>query len=272
MATTIRNDEVMAGANRFARLLDAEGVARRGIVAALLGNTPEMLFAYRGTTWSGRRFTPMSWRWTPEECDYVVGNCEADCFVADARFAEAARAVAHHVPPERRFAVGGEIEGFRPWGETQTFDSSPLEGPLCGDVMMYTSGTTGRPKGVQRESFAEGPPPTLIAKSGMAMFRAFLPDVGGGNPHPGAHLVCAPLYHAGPNAYCDGALLLGADVVLLDRFDPEEVLATIESHRVMSTFMVPTHFVRLLRLPEETGKLPRRLLRSPYWEGRERRV
>lgn len=254
MATTIRNEDVMGGANQFARLLDDVGVARRGVVAALLRNTPEMLFANRGVTWSGRRFTPMSWRWTPEECDYVVGNCEAECFVADAQFAEAALAAAHHVPPERRFAVGGEIEGFRPYRDVEAFASGPLEDPRSGDVMMYTSGTTGRPKGVLREVMPEGPPPTMIAQAGMAMFQAFLPDTGEAGHHPGSHLVCGPLYHSGPSTYCDGALLLGADVVLLDRFDAEEVLATIEKHGVMSVFMVPTHFVRLLRLPEATRK------------------
>ena len=66
-----------------------------------------------------------------------------------------------------------------------------------------------------------------------------------------SHLVCTPLYHSGPLTYADGASLLGADLVLLDRFDPEEVLATIEALAVTSTFMVPTQFVRLLRLPPE---------------------
>ncbi len=254
VAQTIRNEDVMRGGNQFARLLDAVGVPQRGVVAALLRNTPEMLFANRGTTWSGRRFTPMSWRWTPEECEYVVGNCEAELFVADAKFAAAARAAAHCVAPDRRFVVGGEIEGFQPFEDVYAFSSDPLENPLCGDVMMYTSGTTGRPKGVLRPNFPEGPPPTMIAEAGMAMFRAFLPDSGSQGPHPGAHLACGPLYHAGPNTYCEGALMLGADVVLLDRFDPEEVLATIEKHAVMSAFMVPTHFVRLLRLPEATRK------------------
>jgi len=69
-----------------------------------------------------------------------------------------------------------------------------------------------------------------------------------------SHLVCTPLYHAGPLAYADGASLLGADLVLLDRFDPEAVLAAIAAHGVTSTFMVPTQFVRLLRLPEEVRR------------------
>src|SRR6185503_16636480 len=69
-----------------------------------------------------------------------------------------------------------------------------------------------------------------------------------------SHLVCTPLYHSGPLAYADGASLLGADLVLLDRFDPEEVLAAIAAHGVTSTFMVPTQFVRLLRLPDEVRR------------------
>ncbi|MEZ4354855.1 MAG: AMP-binding protein [Myxococcota bacterium] len=116
--------------------------------------------------------------------------------------------------------------------------------------MLYTSGTTGRPKGVLRTSTLEGPPPTLVAAAGMAMMQAFLPE----GARDGTHLVSAPLYHAGPNTYCDGALMLGADIVLMERFDPEAFLAAVERHRATSTFLVPTHFVRLLRLPEETRR------------------
>jgi long-chain acyl-CoA synthetase len=247
MAGVIRNEEVLTGAWRFARTLDALGVDRRGAVAAMLPNSVEHLWAYRGTTCSGRRFTSMSWRWTPDEADYVLGNCEADVFVADVRYREAALAAAHRVPPERRFVTGGELPGFRPWSEIDAAPGHAYEHPLAGTTLLYTSGTTGRPKGVQRQAPEDRPPPTHVCAAGMAMMKAFVPEEDLG----GAHLVAAPLYHSGPQTYCDGAIELGCDLVLLERFDPEALLSAIEEHRITSTFLVPTHFVRLLRLPEE---------------------
>ncbi len=246
----VRNAEVSAGSARFARALDRQGVARRGSVAALLANTPEAIFVYRGATWSGRRYTPMSGRWQSDDLAWVVGNCEAEALVVDARYADRIGPAAEHVPESRRFAVGGEIAGFRPWSDVEAEDGASYERPLAGDTMLYTSGTTGRPKGVLRRPTEDAPPPTLTGRAGQAMMSAFLPP----GARDGVHLVAAPLYHAGPNTYCDGALLLGADVVLMESFDAEAFLAAVERHRATSTFLVPTHFVRLLRLPEHVRR------------------
>jgi long-chain acyl-CoA synthetase len=240
----LTSEELVASGNRVARALDDAGIPVRGSVAVLVGNVPEYLAAYRGATWSGRRFTPISWRWTADDVAYVVGNCEADALVVDARFAEAAAGAAELIDPTRRFAVGGPIAGFRDWAEVEDFPADPLAEPLAGTTMMYTSGTTGRPKGVQREH-PDGPPPNHIGRGGMGMLRWCLDDAATDR----AHLVCTPLYHSGPLTYADGASLLGADLVLMERFDPEAVLRAIEEHQVSSTFMVPTQFVRLLRLP-----------------------
>ena len=243
----LKNSDAEIGAARFSRMLDRCGVERRGSVACLLANTPEAVFAYRGATWSGRRFTPMSARWRPDEIDYVVENCEAECLVVDARYAEQIGGAARRVPADRRFAVGGEIPGFRSWRDVEEEEGGAYELPLAGTTMLYTSGTTGRPKGVLRRPTGDAPPPTLTGEAGRLMMSAFLPE----GERDGTHLVAAPLYHAGPNTYCDGALLLGADIVLMERFDPEAFLAAVETHRATSTFLVPTHFVRLLRLPAE---------------------
>ena len=247
MAEILHNPEIEAAGNRFARALDAEGIGVRDTVVALMANTPEYYAVYRGTTWSGRRFTPLSWRWTPEEARYVVENSEARAIVADARFAPIANNLVDLIPERSRFCVGGSLPGFRPWAHVESLSGDPLPRPLAGDTMLYTSGTTGRPKGVKRPFPADEPPPTMIGRMGMQMIQAFTSE----SDHGGVHLVACPLYHAGPCTYSDGALLLGADVVLMESFDAEEFLRLVEAHRVTSTFLVPTQFVRLLRLSQE---------------------
>src|SRR5262249_19627385 len=194
LMTRVPNARIVGEGNRFARALDAAGVPEGAGVAALLPNAPEMLFAYRGAAWSGRRWTPICWHWKPDEVRYVVEDSEARAFVADARFAEAARAACASVPPRARFCVGGEIDGFRPFAAIAQHSDPPRERPLAGDTLLYPAGTRGRPRGVLRPPHAAQPPPGPTGAAGVAMLRRAAGELAGGT-----HLVAAPLYHSGPN-------------------------------------------------------------------------
>lgn len=246
MTVTITNAGIERQANRFARLLDAAGVPERGVVAALLPNVPEFMYVMRGATWSGRTFTPINWHLNALDVRYVLENSGAAAFVAHESFASTAASAADGIiPPAACFSVGGAIEGFRPLQAMSACPDAPLERPLAGNMMLYTSGTTGRPRGVKPADPAVEPPPCMLSRMGMQMISGYI-----GEAAREGHLVATPLYHAGPLTYAEGAALLGADLTLMDRWDPEEFLRLIEEKRIRSTFLVPTHFVRLLRLPE----------------------
>ncbi len=243
---TIKNNDIQQNANQFARLLDASDVPVRGVVTVLLPNCSEYIYCLRGATWSGRTFTPINWHLKSHDIQYIVENSEACALVVHADFAEVAKSLSAFIPTEARFVVGGKIDGFRPFEDISQFSNSPLMEPLAGSIMMYTSGTTGRPKGVKPATPKTTPPPCSNSTAGSMLLKQFLQ---GG--HNGAHLVAAPLYHVAPSTYVEGAALLGADVVVMERWDAEEFLRIVEQEKIISTFLVPTHFVRLLRLPDE---------------------
>jgi len=235
--------ELDAGANRWVRAFEARGLGRGDAVALVCANRPEFVEVLAACQRGGFRLTPINWHLTGEEIGYIVKNCEAKALVGDARFAEtivdgAARAggKAHG------FAVGGEIAGFEIAADAVGGESGDaLAAPTLGGTMLYTSGTTGRPKGVHRK----GVPPALLL--------APLQRTADFAPETDFALCTGPLYHAAPLALnLQLPLGAGVGVYLMDQWDATETLRLISEHRVTHTHMVATMFHRLLSLAEET--------------------
>ncbi len=235
-------DELNARINRIARLLRARGLGPGDGVALLCANRPEFVEVSYACFRTGLRLTPVNWHLTADESAYIVDDCEARAFVADARFADAAGEAARRAPKASlRIAVGGAIPGFERLDELlEEQPEHDLEDPALGGLMFYTSGTTGRPKGVYRR---ERTVSSLVAP--LSRTAAFRPD-------DDVALCTGPLYHAAPMVLnLQFPLSQGIPVVLMDRWDAEDTLRLVEEHRVTHTHMVPTMFHRLLQLADE---------------------
>jgi long-chain acyl-CoA synthetase len=232
--------EVDAHANQLVRVLRAAGVQMGDGIALCSANRPEFVEAAAAAQRGGLRLTTINWHLTGEEAGYIIDDCEATAFVADARFADAAIEAAARAPRlKAKIAVGGDIPGFEPWETVlEEQDGAALADPELGGTMLYTSGTTGRPKGVRRNT--EGRASALLA----ALTRY------DGSRH--VHLCTGPLYHAAPLAFSLAApAAMGVPIVLMDGWDAETTLELIDQHRVTHTHMVPTMFHRLLSLPPD---------------------
>jgi long-chain acyl-CoA synthetase len=232
--------ELNADANRLARVLRAHGLGPGDGVAAMVSNRAEYAVTYAAALRAGLRFTPVNWHLTADEAGYIVDDCEARAFVADARFAGvAAEAAGGATAATLRLAVGGEVDGFTPFADAlASEDPADIPDPVPGRAMLYTSGTTGRPKGVRRTDNQ-----TTVRRAAPSTL-----------PVPGEslHLCTGPLYHAAPLSFSLAApLLSGVGVVLMDGWSAPRTLRLIEELGITHTHMVPTMFHRLLALPEE---------------------
>ncbi len=235
--------QLNGNANRLARLLRKQGVGEDEGVALLCRNRPQFVETYAANLRSGSRLTPINWHLTADEVSYIVRDCEAKVMIADASCAEVATAVRAHCPEVAlHLSVGGEIEGYEDFDQAIAPESGrDLEDPRLGTGMLYTSGTTGHPKGVYRKATTE-PTPFLLKVRESGAF------------DPSAHvsLITGPLYHAAPLGI-NLAIPLGAGLsqVLMDKWDAEETLALIDRERISHSHLVATMFHRLLKLPEE---------------------
>ncbi len=236
--------ELDTEANRLVRALRAAGLRDGDPVALLCRNRPEFAEVVAACARGGFRLTPVNWHLTGEEAGYIVGDCEARAFIADASLQQAAgEALAAAPDVEIGLAIGGELPGFADYADAVAAQSGDaLDDPSPGGSMLYTSGTTGRPKGVHR--------PQGRAASPLAV-NIYGYREGGDD----RHLCTGPLYHAAPLAFSlNLPLAFGVGVVLMDKWDPEETLRLIQQHRITHTHMVPTMFHRLLSLPDEVRR------------------
>jgi long-chain acyl-CoA synthetase len=234
-----REEEIERGA-RLAAAMHAAGVGPGDAVALLLRNDFAVLEANLAVRRLDAYGVPINWHWHAQEIGYVLRDCAPRLLIGHRDLLEA---IAEQIPPGLAVvAIGGD--SGRGWGDYESWIAAHRAyagtGNGLGSSMVYTSGTTGRPKAVRRL------PASGAESAQRARVLAVIHDAGPGN----VALVTGPLYHLFSQALMTATFGAGGSVVIMERFDPEACLALIARHRVTHSALVPTLFVRLLRLPD----------------------
>lgn len=239
--------ELEQGANQVAQWCRSNSIEVGQNIVVLCENSTWYYQFIWGVHRAGLYYTPVSWHATAQEIAYILDDCAAEAFVASARFATAA-AGALELAGRRvsAWSVAGDIVGFQRLDlACSDMPTKPIEDQTSGREMLYTSGTTGRPKGVKFP--LTGKPIEQVAPGDMFYLNE--------GYAPGAVVLApGPAYHASPLLATMAAHRFGATVLVMDKFDAEEMLDLIERFQVTHLVCVPAHFVRLLKLPEPTRR------------------
>jgi long-chain acyl-CoA synthetase len=235
--------------NRLAQLLRSRGLRHGDHIAVIMENNARYLEVTWAAQRSGLYYTAINSHLRAGEVQYIVDDCGATALVTSPAMVEAVAALDLSRVPTR-LCVGAGLPGFERYDEAVAAQpTGPVADEAEGREMLYSSGTTGKPKGV-RKAIPLTPPgdPTALP---VILARNLAPRGLG----PGSvYLSPAPLYHSAPLVWSMSVQRLGAAVVVMEHFDPEECLALIERYRVTHAQFVPTMFVRLLKLPEEVRR------------------
>ncbi|MGB7051046.1 MAG: acyl-CoA synthetase [Acidimicrobiales bacterium] len=239
--------ELLGRTNQVVHGLRRLGMETGDVVATLLPNGVEMFELYLAALQAGWYLVPINHHLVGPEIAYILKDSGAKAFVAHERFAAAAEAATTEADlnPDGRLAVGN-IPGFTSFEAMRAVESTddPVDRTV-GDVMNYTSGTTGNPKGVYRPLSGLSPEDAALGLSGLLFLFGVQPQ------DDNVHIVGSPLYHTAVIRFAGASIHLGHTIVVMDKWLPEDMLQLIDRHRVTTSHMVPTQFHRLLALPEE---------------------
>ncbi len=239
--------QLLGRANQVVHGLRGLNLQPGDVVATLLPNGVEMFELYLACLQAGWYLVPINHHLVAPEVAYILRDSDAKAFVAHERFSDVALEAAEEaeLPSSICFAVG-EIVGFGSYARMR--GAQPVGDPgdrTIGDVMNYTSGTTGNPKGVFRPLSGASPEEAALGLCGILFLFGIQPK------DDNVHIVGSPLYHTAVLRFGGASVHLGHTVVVMDKWLPEEMLRLIDQYRVTTSHMVPTQFHRLLALPEE---------------------
>jgi acyl-CoA synthetase (AMP-forming)/AMP-acid ligase II len=238
--------ELNATVNRLAQAFRSLGMQRGERLVWCGPNSLEVMATIHAARKAGQIAVPLSYRFNADEMQYVIDNSDATLVVVDAEQAPLIAEIRDRIPKVRAvLTYGGEVpDGFEAWDdalgaqpETEPGDDDTDAGPV-GAQMLYTSGTTGKPKGALRTTNDPAIVAALLGELGL-------------RPGDEVHITTGPLYHSGPLAFAIISHTLGTPVVILRKFDPASWLRLVKEHRATNTFSAPTQLKRLVSLPPD---------------------
>ena len=236
--------ELSERGDRYANFFRQQGCCTGDSVAFTLENSCEFFAVCIGALRAGLYYTALSTYLSATESRYIIEDCGARLYICSARFASSGEMLGKTLSRRiRRFSSGGSIAGFEPIDDAvAALPPAPIADEIKGQDLLYSSGTTGQPKGVKIGLTGDSPETMTEVSRAVAGLYGFGPDT--------VYLSPAPLYHAAPLRFNVMNLMLGGTSVVLEKFDPVVALETIGKYGCTHSQWVPTMFIRMLKLPE----------------------
>lgn len=242
---TVTFGEMEARANQLAHLFRQAGLREGDSVAILIENNEHFHTVLWAARRSGLYYVPINTHLTAAEAAYIIDNSEAKAVVGSAGLKDTLAGLAAELStmPPLLIITDGELDGWRSYPECVADQPvTPIDDEIEGDLLQYSSGTTGRPKGIKRE--LPHLPPSEVPGMMAALIGFWMtPDA--------VYISPAPLYHTAPSVWSMQTLAAGITTVVLEKFDAQGCLDAIARHKVTHGQFVPVMFTRMLKLPED---------------------